>query len=106
MSIVVYKPGHPLANENGMVERHLVGYDKNDAPFVISDTMDATRHMCDNKLYTSKSQFRATTRAHGCLEVGNESTTMLKPRKPVPLDRAKRAEDIKRSIYELRNGRR
>lgn len=39
---------------------------------VITDTMGAMRHPITGKLMDSKSQFRAVTRAHGCVEVGNE----------------------------------
>lgn len=75
-----------------------------DATQVISDIMPETRHMADGKTYTSKSRFRAATRAAGCIEVGNEVQVLTKPRAPVPLDRAKRRDDIRRTIYELRNG--
>jgi hypothetical protein len=70
---------------------------------VISDIMPETRHMADGKYYTSKSQFRQATRAAGCVEVGNETSTLLKPRQPIRLDEGKRREDIKRTIYDLRN---
>lgn len=40
---------------------------------VISDTMDAMVHPATGKLMDSKSQFRAMTRAAGCVEVGNET---------------------------------
>lgn len=100
---LVYKPDHPEANENGMIDRSLLYYEKGDSAYVISDEMPEIRHMCDNKLYTSKAKFRETTRAHNCLEVGNEVSTLLKPRKPVQMDRRKRADDIRRAIYELRN---
>lgn len=76
------------------------------APFVISDTMQSTRHMADGRYYSSKAAFRAATKAAGCIEVGNETSTLLKPRKPAKLDRAKRRDDIRRTISELRNGRR
>lgn len=72
-------------------------------PAVISDAMAPTRHMCDGNYYTSKAAFRETTKAHGCVEVGTD-TSHLKPRKRVPLDRRKRREDIKRTIHDLRNG--
>jgi hypothetical protein len=75
----------------------------NTAPNVISDIMPETRHMANNKRYTSKSQFRAATKAAGCIEYGNETAALLKPRKPAVMDRAKRRDDIKRAIYELRN---
>jgi hypothetical protein len=70
---------------------------------VISDIMEPTKHMADGQYYTSKSAFRKVTRAYGCLEVGNETPTLMKPREPVKLDRRKRADDIRRAIYDLRN---
>ena len=80
-------------------------YSLNAASFVISDTMDPTLHHCDGKLYTSKSKFRQTTKAHGCIEYGSEIPALTKPRQPIKLDPAKRREDIRRTIYDLRNGR-
>lgn len=74
-----------------------------DAPYVISDEMPSTRHMADNKFYTSKHKFREATKAAGCIEVGNSP---IPPHKRVPLSQAKRVEDIKRAIYDLKNGRR
>jgi hypothetical protein len=47
---------------------------------VISDEMAPTRHMADGNYYTSKKKFRQATRAAGCVEVGNETSTLLKPR--------------------------
>lgn len=48
------------------------------APGVIQDTMDATWHPIDGKMYESKSQFRRTTRANGCYEVGNDEQNCSK----------------------------
>jgi hypothetical protein len=56
-------------------------------------------------LYDSKKKFRETTKAYGYVEYGNETKALLTPRKPIPLDAAKRRDDIRRTIYELRNGR-
>ncbi len=50
----------------------------NDAPFVISDTMEPTRHMASGKYHTSKHKFRQDTKDAGCVELGSE---VLKPRK-------------------------
>lgn len=72
--------------------------------YVISDEMPATRHMADGKHYTSKAKFRAATRAAGCIEVGNETATVMKPRKRIGLDRGQRREAIRQAIYELKNG--
>ena len=74
------------------------------APYVISDTMPELRHMATGRMISSKAAFRAETRAAGCVEVGNDPAA-TRPRKPVPLSRERRREDIKRTIYELRNGR-
>ena len=73
------------------------------AAFVISDTMDPTRHMADGKMYDSKVKFRQATRDAGCVEVGTETATLLKPRQQVQLDSGKRRDDIRKAIYELRN---
>lgn len=48
-------------------EKHIVA-----APSIIQDSMDATWHPCDGKKYESKSVFRRITRAHNCVEVGEE----------------------------------
>ena len=64
--------------------------------YVISDCMDATRHPSDNKVYTSKSEFRKVTKASGCIEVGNEK---MQPTKPKEVGSSR--EDIYRAIAEL-----
>lgn len=100
-----FAPGHPNADKDGWVdiEQWYPITKGSKGPSVIRDEMDPTRHMADGKYYTSKAKFREATRAAGCVEVGNETSTIMKPRKPIQLDRRKRAEDIKRAIYELRN---
>lgn len=42
------------------------------APYVRGDSMRALEHPCDGKFYDSKSAFRAVTKAHGCVELGND----------------------------------
>lgn len=69
------------------------------------DEMAPTRHMVNNKLYTSKKKFRDETKARGCIEVGNETSTLMKPRQQIKLDKRKRREDIKRAVWELKNGK-
>jgi len=73
------------------------------ASFVISDEMPETRHMADGKHYTSKAKFRQATRDAGCIEIGSETATLLKPRKPIILDQGQRRDAIRRAIYELKN---
>ena len=53
---------------------------ENKSAYVISDEMAETRHMADNKRYTSKAKFRRATREAGCVEVGNELATLTRPR--------------------------
>jgi len=104
---LVYRPNHPDASENGMVDASIAGEKNSKDPkfYVISDTMEPTRHMATGKYFTSKSEFRKETKAAGCVEVGNDSSIMNpKPRKPIPLDRRKRVDDIRRTIWELKNG--
>jgi hypothetical protein len=48
---------------------------RSSGPYVQSDNLPggALRHPATGKLMDSKSQFRDVTRAHGCVEVGNET---------------------------------
>lgn len=68
---------------------------------VISDEMSPTRHMADGNTYTSKKKFRDATRAAGCIEVGNETKTLLKPRAVIQLSRQDRRDAIRHSIQLL-----
>ena len=54
------------------------------APIVIADEMPATQHMADGNFYTSKRKFRTVTRAHGCVEVGNDPAMFRRQPKPRP----------------------
>lgn len=105
MTTWVYRPNHPDASENGMVDANIAGQKDSKDPrfYVISDHMDSTRHMASGKYFDSKSEFRKETKATGCIEYGNDAA-LTRPRKPIPLSRQQRREDIKRTIYELRNG--
>lgn len=89
-----------------LVEKHLAPslVSGSAAPNVISDIMQETRHMVTGRYHTSKSAFRAETKATGCIEVGNDPA-ISRPRKPIPLSREKRRDDIRRTLYEMRNGR-
>lgn len=117
MPSYIYAPTNPHADSNGFVEkeayymhkwanepdnRMLVGNKPVKLRF-ISDEMPPTIHMISGKLYTSKKKFRDETKARGCIEVGND-TTYTKPRKQVKLDKKQRRNDIKRALYEVRNG--
>lgn len=100
----VSRPNHPQADEFGMVEADIAGpkYGGDTAFGVISDTMAATKHMADGKMYDSKSEFRKATKNAGCIEVGNEMATVTAPRKPIQLSRADRRDAIRQAISQLR----
>lgn len=116
----LHRPGHPFANELGMVDKetyysykHLTEPDNDKRAVIgnqrveinfISDGQPLLRHMADNKYYDSKSEFRKATKRAGCIEVGNETSTLMKSRKIIEPSRRQRREDIKRSLYEIRNG--
>lgn len=117
MPSYICKPGHPLADEHGMVlkedyymhkymtEPDLRMMNGNEPVTIrfISDEMPATRHMVDGKYYTSKKKFRNETKARGCVEVGDQTHYLTKPRKPILPDKKQRVEDIKKAIYQLQN---
>ena len=101
MATFVYRKGK-------LVEKHLApprNVKLGRAHQVISDEMPETRHMADGKYYTSKKKFREATRAAGCVEVGNETSTLLKPREKVSLDPRQRREHIREAIHQLKNRR-
>ncbi len=105
MTVWVYRPGHPDSNQNGMVDRALVEPESGGIGFyVISDTMAPLRHMATGKMHDSKAAFRADTKASNCIEYGSDPS-LGKPRKPVPLSREKRRDDIRKTIYDIRNGK-
>jgi hypothetical protein len=58
-------------------------------PQIISDIMDPVEHV-DGQFYTSKATYRAVSRAHGLVEIGNER------QKPKERASARREEKEKR----------
>ena len=128
MARYIHRPDCYLANERGMVEvndeyymwlsfhngedkRMMNGNEPVSLRF-ISDSMEPTRHMANGRMYTSKKKFRDETRARGCIEVGNEEkyltntgSTIGQKKKVVKLDKRQRRDDIKRAIWEVKNGR-
>jgi hypothetical protein len=69
------------------------------AAYVISDTMPEMRHPITQQVMDSKSAFRRVTRAHGCVEVGNE--VQRDTRRMSEFDKQSRINDIRRAIAEL-----
>ena len=111
-SYVVHpKTGELISKEDYYLEKyskiaHLQMMDGNQPVTMnfISDQMDSTRHMADGKYYTSKVAFRKATKAAGCIEIGNETKYLTKPRKPIELNKRERLDSIKKAIYDLKNG--
>ncbi len=93
MTIFVYRNGR-LVDRDTAPPRH-----QGPVRGVISDTMGALRHPVTGKLMDSKSQFRAVTRAHGCVEVGNDQ--QRDTRRIDGFDTNSRKMDISRAISEL-----
>lgn len=116
----IYNPDCYLADQFGMVEKNeeyymwleahtpdnrmMVGNQVIEFRFN-SDSMEPTRHMINGKYYTSKKKFRTETKAHGCIEVGDQTHHLTKKRGYKALTRRERREDIKKALYEVRNGR-
>jgi hypothetical protein len=118
MTTYIYKPECYLADKHGFVEksdlyfewlyhiepdnRAVIGNQVIQINY-IADEMAPTRHMMNGKYYTSKKKFRNETKARGCIEVGNDYAK--KARAPIKLDRRQRRDDIKKALYEVKNGR-
>lgn len=71
------------------------------APNVISDSMEPTKHHGTGRMISSKRAFSAETRAAGMVELGNEP---IRDRAPIPLNRMQRKDDIRKAVYQIRNG--
>lgn len=67
-------------------------------PMVASDTMDPVEHV-DGKFYTSKSAYRAVTKAHGYIEVGNDPARHRRD-PPPKTDRKAIKEAVAKSIAQ------
>lgn len=66
-----------VLRDGKLVEKHLAAplEARPSSAYVISDCMDAAAHPCTGRMMDSKSQFRRVTRAHGCVEMGNDAPT-------------------------------
>lgn len=67
---------------------------------VISDTMGPLQGQHDGKIYDSKAKLRASYRAHGLIEVGNDPAR-LRPYKPPAVDRKKIRAAIERAKSQV-----
>jgi hypothetical protein len=75
---MVYRPDHPLANENGMVESHLAPpRSSGKSPLVISDIEPFKTQ--EGTPITSRKDLRAYEQANGVKQVGNDWTGSERP---------------------------
>jgi len=74
-------------------------------PTIIGDTMEPTQSMLDGKVYTSKSRLRATYKAAGVVEVGNDPQR-FKPRERPKIDRAEVKKSLERATARFNRGER
>ena len=103
MTVWVYRDGK-LVDRNYAPPRVRGLVPARNAPNVITDIMEPTRHMATGRYHTSKSEFRKDTAASGCVEVGNDPQAMPKERVWVPPSREQRRDDIRRALHVLKSG--
>lgn len=74
-------------------------------PSFISDTMEPVQSMLDGKYYSSKSALRATYKAAGVVEVGNDPARLRPRKKPKP-DRKAIRTSIEKATARFNRGER
>ena len=74
-------------------------------PMVITDDMDPVQSQLDGKFYTSKAMLRATYRAAGVVEVGNDPSRLTPPKRKPP-DRKAIRETVDKAIAKFSRGER
>lgn len=74
-------------------------------PSFISDTMEPVQSMLDGKHYSSKSALRATYKAAGVVEVGNDPARLRPRQKPKP-DRKAIRDSIEKATARFSRGER
>lgn len=70
----------------------------------IQDEMEATKHPCDKKYYTSKSKFRAVTKAHGREEIGTAYSNGYEPEREQIADQKRYEQRLHEVFRERLNG--
>jgi hypothetical protein len=74
-------------------------------PRIASDVMEPVQSQHDGKMYDSKSALRATYRAAGVIEVGNDPAR-LRPRKKKPIDDKAISETVDKAAARFNRGER
>jgi len=73
------------------------------APMLISDTMEPVQSMVDGRFYTSKAVLRASYRAAGVVEVGNDPSRLKPKPKPQPNRKAIR-QSVEKAFAQHASG--
>ena len=74
-------------------------------PRICIDTMAPVQSMLDGKMYDSKSALRATYKAAGVIEVGNDPSRFAQRKKP-KIDRRKVRDTIEKATARFERGER
>jgi hypothetical protein len=75
------------------------------APLIMGDSMAPVQSMLDGKMYDSKSALRATYKAAGVVEVGNDPAR-LRPRQRPKVDRKAIKDTLDRAAARFNRGER
>lgn len=89
---------------NCMPERNHAASDL-PVPSVISDRLDGVQSMLDGRIYDSKSKLRATYKAAGMVEVGNDPARLRPRKKPKP-DRKAIRDSVEKATARFNRGER
>jgi len=73
-----------------------------DAPLVMGD-IAPYRSMIDGTWITSRSQHREHLRAHGCVEIGNDTAPLLQDRRTFDVNPQQRHELIRAQVDAMRH---
>lgn len=99
----VYRSGRLVKKGGPLDVRPAIAASDLPAPMLMSDTMDPVQHPCTGEYFNSKSRFRAVTRAHNCIEVGNDPARLRTPPKPKP-DRKAIRKSVEKAFAQYESG--
>lgn len=74
-------------------------------PMIMSDVMEPVMSMLDGKMYDSKSALRATYKAAGCVEIGNDPAR-FKKRERKKVDRKEIKTTLEKAAARYNRGER
>jgi hypothetical protein len=90
--------------DNCLPERNMKRADL-PSPMLIIDTMQPVQSMLDGKMYDSKSALRATYKAAGVVEVGNDPQR-YRPKPKPKVDRKQVKDSLERAAARYKRGER